>query len=80
MQENVIFHLFNTYRHYYLYDVNSNSILEINKELNSEIREFEKTRIISPTISKLQQKGFLLPRKYYEMLHPATNSIDILWC
>ncbi len=78
MQENVIFHLFNTYRHYYLYDVNSNSILEINKELNSEIREFEKTRIISPTISKLQQKGFLLPRKYYEMLHPATNSIDIL--
>lgn len=78
MQENVIFHLFNTYRHYYLYDVNSNSILEINKGLNSEIREFEKTRIISPTISKLQQKGFLLPRKYYEMLHPATNSIDIL--
>lgn len=78
IQENIVFHLFKTLKHSYLYDVNTNSIIEINEKLFCDIKEFETNRIITDPISQLRKKGYLLPRKNYEMRHPATDSIDIL--
>ena len=31
--DNIVIHLFETYRHFYLYDVNSNMVVEIGKIL-----------------------------------------------
>lgn len=78
MKDCAVFHLFNTYKHSYLYDTNINSIIEISQKLHSDIQEYEKNNIVTPTIRKLQQKGYLLPRNRYEMIHPATDSMDVL--
>ena len=60
IQENIVFHLFKTLKHSYLYDVNTNSIIEINEKLFCDIKEFETNRIITDPISQLRKKGYLL--------------------
>ena len=37
--DNIVIHLFETYRHFYLYDVNSNMVVEIGKILYDKLKQ-----------------------------------------
>ena len=49
--DNIIIHLFKTFKHYYLYDVNTNIVVEIDGQLFDKLQN----RIYDSDIDKLQK-------------------------
>ncbi|MCP4178333.1 MAG: Cys-rich peptide radical SAM maturase CcpM [bacterium] len=76
MNKEPIFHLFSTHNRYYIYDLNINSIVEIDKSTSEDLHEFKKTSKKTKTIIKLENMGILLPRNEYKMVHPADDTLE----
>lgn len=70
--DNIIIHLFETYKHYYVYDVNINAVIEIGKNLYDKLKE----GIFDSSIESLQKRGLLLERKDFEMRHPFDEQLE----
>lgn len=70
--DNIVIHLFETYRHFYLYDVNSNMVVEIGKILYDKLKQ----GIYDSDIDKLRKRGLLLERKKFEMRHPFDEQLE----
>ena len=70
--DNIIIHLFKTFKHYYLYDVNTNIVVEIDRQLFDKLQN----RIYDSDIDKLQKRGLLLERKKFEMRHPFDEQLE----
>ena len=77
MQETQVFiHLFKTLNYYYLYDVNSNSIVKINEEMYSKLKS-KKEIDDDLQINKLKERGFLQPiNRKITIQHPLTEKVD----
>ena len=70
--DNTVVHLFNTHGRFYLYDVNTNRVIEIDEDLYKKLNNnnFDIGAV------KLQEKGFLLERKMFEMRHPFDDQLE----
>ncbi|MDE6252623.1 MAG: Cys-rich peptide radical SAM maturase CcpM [Lachnospiraceae bacterium] len=77
MQETRVFiHLFKTLNSYYLYDVNSNSIVKINEEMYSKLKS-KKEIDDDLQINKLKERGFLQPiSRNITIQHPLTEKVE----
>ena len=69
---NIVIHLFETYKHFYVYDVNTNMSLEIDKKIYDKLRK----GIFDVDIDKLRKRGLLLERKEFEMRHPFDEQLE----
>lgn len=78
MQEKDFFiHLFRTLNSYYLYDVNINSIVKINKATYDILKNKEKDKYEDLQIIKLKERGFLQSiNRNIDIEHPLTDKIE----
>lgn len=70
--DNIVIHLFETYKHFYVYDVNTNMVVEIDKKIYDKLKQ----GIFDADIDKLQKRGLLLERKEFEMRHPFDEQLE----
>lgn len=78
MNDNRVFiHLFKTANTYYMYDVNTNSIVRINEVLYKNLKRSKKIIDDDSQILKLRNRGFLTPiGEKIEIFHPLTDKVD----
>lgn len=71
---------FSTPGGYYIFDVNTNRIINVSKEVYDYLagKKDEITSATKGEISKMMRDGFLSNKKVKEILHPASNSLKDL--
>jgi len=79
MSSEVIFKTFRTYRHPYLYDRHTNSLVRLGEDEYAELASVEKGRLAaeqSVVVAKYQGQGLLMPNVVEKIEHPATAIIE----
>lgn len=77
MQEDFFIHLFKTLNSYYLYDVNANSIIRINRDTYDKLRDKQGILDDDLQIKKLKERGFLKSIDRNVIIeHPLTNKVE----
>lgn len=75
-------HLFRTPGGYYIFDVNTNTIIKTKKETYDLLKMSEKEELsyednrIKPFIDKMSQEGYFSSNRVKKVLHPATKYLD----
>lgn len=69
---NIIIHSFETYKHYYVYDVNTNLVVEVDGAMYQKIQK----RKFDNSFEKLQHRGLFLNRREFEMKHPFNDQLE----
>ncbi len=73
-----VFHMFVAGGKEYLFDANANAFVRISKTLYEDLQKYQQSgyKEISPTIEKLQGKGYLQERADFEMIHPMDSTLE----
>ncbi len=80
-------HLFRTFHSYYVYDVNTDSIVKISKDLyeylhkvctEDSVLDFEDAAENNSAISNLIKAGFLSSNRLEEIIHPQTDIVEYI--
>lgn len=75
-------HEFSTYDNKYVYDVNTNKILKINKDCSDILNSIHKGEVSieaindNPILSKLKVQGYLSSHKLSEIIHPEDELLE----
>lgn len=77
MKEKAFIHCFSTNNHYYVYDVNTNSILRINKEIYVKLNEHTDIEtLLDDKIVQMREQGFLRSNNpLIKIEHPLTDTL-----
>jgi uncharacterized protein len=79
MSNDVIFKTFRTYKHPYVYDRHTNSLVMLTEDEYRELSQVEKGELPaaqSPVIRKYQESGMFKPNVVEKIEHPGTNVIE----
>lgn len=80
MDNKPFIHLFKTYGNFYIYDVNKNSIIKVEKDtwkyLNNDTDLICNNLNAIEKIQHLKEKGFLSSNRVQEILHPADEILE----
>lgn len=77
--QSIIFRTFKTYKHYYVYDRHTNSVIEIPYDEYLELQKVETGSLPSTessTIAKYQIQGLFQPNVVKEIHHPQTDILE----
>ena len=77
MKEKAFIHCFSTNNNYYVYDVNTNSILRINKEIYIKLNEHTDIEtLLDDKIVQMREQGFLRSNNpLIKIEHPLTDTL-----
>lgn len=82
MEKKPFINQFSTYDNDYVYDVNTNQIIKINKKCGEVLRAIQKGELDvqaidkNPTLSKMKAQGCFSSHKLSEMIHPEDELIE----
>ena len=79
MSSSIIFKLFKTYKHPYLYDRHTNSLAMLTDEEFEELKAVQAGKISpeqSAAVQRYQQYGLLMPNVVEKIEHPGTQIIE----
>lgn len=74
------FHVFKTSSGFYLYDVNTDVILQISERLFYKLNDLKNINDVKndEEYLRLKEKGFLKTKTVKKSLHPSTESVDVV--
>lgn len=77
-QDVFLVHLFRTAKNFYIFDVNTNGLLNVNESIYNDLKSYieGQTNILTDEIKELQKNGYLLPKQDYEMIHPMDENLE----